>query len=231
MTTRSGFVVNQVRVRRPDDAITGLSQAQAKIDVVEGHAKIDFVESFQLFEHRFAHGHARSGHRGTVLLEHRAVKISGMPPRNVRKRVTRHAAEPEHDAAMLQRPVRVPETRPDRADFRSRRVADHLRQPAGIVDLSVVVQKNQDVAARFCRRAVVQPTVIKRSALSDDANVLLFYRAEESDRLRFDRAVIDDDYFEWAIFGPRSNALDATLQQLWAISRRDDNRDERRRFR
>src|SRR5256714_13867559 len=139
-----------------------------------------------------------------------------MPAWNMRKRVTGHAAEPEHDAAMLQRPVRIPETRADCADFSACRVADHFRQPAGIVDLSVVVQKNQDIAARFCRRAVVQPTVIERSALSDDANVLLLDRAEESDRLRFDRTIIDDDNFERSIVGLRSNALNATLQQARA---------------
>ena len=132
-------MMDQVCVRRPNDAITSLGKAQTEIDIVKGDAEIYFVEPAELLENRFAQNHARARHGRAILLEHSAIEVAGMPPWNVRKRMAGHAAEPEHDAAMLQRAVGIPEPRPHRTDLRGQSVANHFSEPAGLVDLGVVV--------------------------------------------------------------------------------------------
>ena len=232
MTARRRFVMNQIRVRRPDDAITALRQAQTKIDVVEGDAEIHFIESAQLFEHRFARRHARAGDGRTILLEHCTIEIARMPARNIRKRVPGHSPETNNHAAMLQGAVGIPEPRAHRADLRARGVTDHLGQPTGVIDLRVVVEKNEDVAARRRRSAIVQPAVVERAVLNNDANALVrLALAKKRARLFFDRAIIDHDDFERLVIGPRSNAFNAAFQQSHSIARRNDNRCERRRRR
>ena len=86
MAARRRFVMSQVRIRGPD-AVSPLGEAQAKIDVVESDAEIDLVESGQLLENRFAHGHARARCSRAILLEHRAIEVAWMPAWNMRKRV------------------------------------------------------------------------------------------------------------------------------------------------
>src|SRR2546421_8360617 len=72
MPSGGRFVMNQVRVRRPNDAIAAARQAQTEIDVVKTDAKIFFIKASELGEDRFSNSQARASNRRAILLEHGA---------------------------------------------------------------------------------------------------------------------------------------------------------------
>ena len=135
--------MDQIRVGRPNDFVAGGSQAQAEIDVTEIDAKIHLVESIELLENFRADGHAGSGHRRAVLLQKRAIVITGMPSWNARKSVTRQAAHPEHYAAVLKRSVGIPKPGSHRSHSRSGGMTYHFREPAAVFDLDIVVEEQE----------------------------------------------------------------------------------------
>src|SRR5688572_10748235 len=100
--------MDQVRVGRPNDPVSSLGKAQAKIDIVKSDAEVHFVESAELLENRFAQNHARPRYGRAILLEHRAIEVAGMPAGNVRESMAGHAPKPEHDTAVLERAIRIP---------------------------------------------------------------------------------------------------------------------------
>src|SRR5687768_1253611 len=205
--------MDQVRVRRPDDTVSALGEAQAEIDIVKSDAKIYFVEPAELLENRFAQDHACSGHGRAILLKHGTIEVAGMPPWNMRKGVAGYASQPENDSAMLQRPVGIPKPRAYRADLRLESVADHFGEPAGIVDLGIVVEKDEKVAPRFHRRAIVQAGIVERARVIENADRLSPLRSpEEGQRPFFFGTVIDHENFKRRVIGPRPDALHATLQ-------------------
>ena len=213
MAARSRFVVNQIRIRGPDDFVTTLRRAQAKVDVVESDAEVLLIEPIELVENGFAQNHARPGYGRTILLEEGAVEISGMAARNVRKRMTGHTAQAENHATVLESSVRIPKPRADRADSQSRRVTDHFREPAWIVDLGVVIQEHEDLALRLRRGAVVETAVVEGTGfIQDPRNFFPLDPAEKSKGLFFPRSVIGDDDFKGTIIGARADALHTTLQ-------------------
>ena len=71
-------------------------------------------------------------------------------------RVAGDAAEPDHDAAMLDAPVGIEQLRADAADVRPHRERDHFAEPVLVRHLDVVVDEAEDAAGRFARRRVVQ---------------------------------------------------------------------------
>src|ERR1044071_7079757 len=153
--------MNEVRVRGPHYPIAAFGQAQAKIDVVERNAQVFLIEPAQFFENSFADRHAGASHGRAILLEPGAIEISRMPARNMRERVPGHSAETKNNSAVLQGPVRIPEPRPDGADFFPGGMTDHFREPARIVDFGVVIQQDQDVSPRLSRCVIVEAAVVK----------------------------------------------------------------------
>src|SRR5476651_2698517 len=106
-------MMNQIRVGRPDDLQTTLSQPQTEIHVIKIDGQVCFIEAANIDKNFLAHEHARGGHHGIVLLEERTVEVPRMPARDAMVSVTGRAAEAEDDAAMLQRAVRIPKPRTD----------------------------------------------------------------------------------------------------------------------
>src|SRR5438067_7463553 len=90
MAARSGLMVNEICIRRPNIPQTSRAQAQAEIDVVETDRKIRFIESAGLFENFPAHEQARAGHGRAILLQPGAIEITRMPVRHPWKGMTRH---------------------------------------------------------------------------------------------------------------------------------------------
>src|ERR1044072_8542009 len=102
MATRRRFVMDKIRVRCPNHAVTPLRQAQAKVDVVESDTKIYLIESAHFLKDRLPQHQTSAGHRRAILLEHGAIEIARMPARNMRECVTSHASEAENNTAVLQ---------------------------------------------------------------------------------------------------------------------------------
>ena len=134
-------MVNQIRIWRPNDLQTAFAQTQAKLHVVEIDREIDFIEAAKIDKHFLAQDHARCRHAGIILLEKRAIKITGMSARNHVIDLTGYAAQPDNDATMLHSAGWIPKTRADRADFRSHRVASHFAQPTRFFCFDIVIEQ------------------------------------------------------------------------------------------
>src|SRR5688572_5900402 len=100
------FMVVQLRVRRIDDGIPALANAQTQIDVVEHHAQL-FVESSDLLEDPPRHQHACAGDRAAVPGQIRKSRNTEHLSRRPAERMRGHAGTVKHDAGMLDRPIGV----------------------------------------------------------------------------------------------------------------------------
>jgi len=154
MAARGRFVVDQVRIRRPNILKTSDPQSQAEIDVVKTDRQVRFIESACLFENLFPDQKARARHGRTVLLQIGAIEKTGMTARDAGKGVSRHAPEAQNDPTVLQRAVWIPQARPDGADSRAHGMAHHLAQPIGLVRIDIVVQKREHFPFRGSGAAI-----------------------------------------------------------------------------
>ena len=85
-------------------------------------------------------------------------------------RVAGDAAEPDHDAGVLDAPVGIEQLRADAAGLRAHRQRDHFGEPFAVRHLDVVVDEAEDRAGRLARRRIVQAREIERLGPRQDAD-------------------------------------------------------------
>ena len=153
MAAGSRFVMNQVRIRRPDILETGSLQPQTKVHVVETDREIFSSNPPASSKTLSPHEQARARYRGAILLQQCAIKITRMTVRHARKAHDRRLHPAQNHSAVLKRSIRIPKSRADRADFRAHHMAHHFAQPAGFVRFDIVVEKCEHLPSGGSRAA------------------------------------------------------------------------------
>src|SRR6266498_3429806 len=111
-------MVNQLCVRRPDDPVAGLTQPQAKIDVVESDREIYVIEAADLQVNIPSDYRASGGYCGQILCWMRASKVPWLVPHSD-VCVTSNSARAQNHSTMLDRAVRIPQPRANHSYFGS----------------------------------------------------------------------------------------------------------------
>ncbi len=212
---------------RPDDAqAERRPDAQAEIDVVEGDGEVLRVHP----AHRLVDGAAqrqagRGDGGGAPRRGEQALRPGIVAPRSGEQVVG--DADAEHRAAMLQPAAGVEQPGADRADLRPHGAGDHLRQPVGGDDVDVVVEQQQDLAARLGRGAVVQRGEVERAGRGQDAQARVAAQAVEQGvgRRRL-AAVVHHQHFERGVGGAVQQPVEAAFEQRGAVARRHDDGDQ-----
>ena len=104
----------------------------------------------------------------------------------------RNSADTEDNSGVLNRIVRVKQTRADRADFRPLHVLGHRGEPVAIDHFDIVVQKEQPGALRLFDREIVDRGKIEGTGRMQDA---VRRAREKCARFLRTAVVIDDDDF------------------------------------
>jgi hypothetical protein len=130
------------------------AKPQAVIDIAEANREMPLVESAGGFEDLAPRQHAGSGHRAyRPDLPVGAMRLPA--PRPAGEEVAGGAAEPEHDACMLNRVVRKPQRSSNRPDIGPDGKSHHFGEPRFTYDLDIIVQEAQHLAGGRRSGAVV----------------------------------------------------------------------------
>src|SRR5436309_13663658 len=132
--------MNQLGVWRPDDPVASLTQAQAKIDVVESDREIYFIEAADLQVSISSHDRASCGYCRQILRQVWTGKIAWLVPHSDVCMAGNSACAQNH-SAMLHRAVRIPEPCANNSYFRSQRVAHQFAQPVIVEDFHIVIEQ------------------------------------------------------------------------------------------
>ena len=118
-------------------------------------------------------------------------------PRPAREKVAGGAAEPEHDACMLNRVVRKPQRSSNRPDIGPDGKSHHFGKPCFTYDLDIIVQEAQHLAGGRRGGAVVDRRPIEGTLVAQNprqASLLDLLEIVLADRVG--RAVVDDEDFQ-----------------------------------
>ncbi len=217
----------QLRVRAPNDSVTGFNQAQTKIDVIECDREVGFVETAKLKVKLFAQDHASTRDGGKVLQEMGAREIPIFIA-NAGVGVIGRAADSKNYTAVLHDPIGIPKARTHRPDFGASRVTYHFGKPSATFHFEIVIEQRDEGSARTSDADVVQAAEIKRALDSVD----FCSRGLTQLRKIFERPwvtafVVENDDFEIWIIGVGADALNAFAQEFDMVARRNDDRDKR----
>ena len=83
-----------------------------------------------------------------------------------------------NDSRVLDPPVGKKEPRSNRSDALEPGPADHLAEPAGIDDLGVIVEEQQEVLLDHCSRAVVDRREVEDSVRTGDSKYAMWQHGE-----------------------------------------------------
>ena len=96
-----GFGVDQLRMRRKDNALAGLAQAQAIVDIVERHREAGFVHSADRKIVASSGRKAGRSHRAAFVRHKQLIEKAGIITESVGKGVSDRKVHAQHDAAVL----------------------------------------------------------------------------------------------------------------------------------
>ena len=222
-------MVCERRVGRVDEARAGAPGSQAERNVAVGDA-VTLVVATDALE-QVSTDHLAGAHHGKVVTVD--VGRPERPPGTLRKAVEDQPAHvhvhTDHHPRVLDQTIGVKELGPHDADARELGEADHLLEPAGIADLDVVVEEEEQLAARRPRPGVARRRVVevaleghdRREAIAAQLVVELVYS-------RIQAEGVDEDDLLARIARPPQHTVDALLDELGLVARRDDDRHERR---
>ncbi len=155
--------VHQVRERRPDAPQTEtLPHAQAEVDIVVPDRQPVLVHAAGFEIGLPLDDQAGAGDRGHGT--DNAPQAGQFATRLTLESMQRLASRRrEVDAAVLQPPVGIPESRTGNADAGAHHVRYELPQPSLAHCLDVIVEKAQDLATRTARGKIVEMSPVERA--------------------------------------------------------------------
>src|SRR5579863_40165 len=161
------FVMIEFRIRCPDITIPRFQNAQAEIDVVEGHLK-RFVQTSNLFKQFFSDHETGGSDGGEGLCESGSPKISWLIAREELVSMPRSSsAETQHNPPMLQRLIWIPQSRANRSHSGRERVTHHFREPIGRNHFDIVVDEPDQLPSRQFHRGIVKRREVKRAVVAN----------------------------------------------------------------
>ncbi len=141
-------------------------------------------------------------------------------------------AAAEHDAGVLDAAVGIEQLGARGAHLGARHEGDQLAEPPGLDHLGVVVEQEQDLAASLLRRPIVQRREVEGTGLGQHPHPgVLRQPLEQGERLGPLTTVVDDQEFDGSVIGPGEHAIGAARQEVGAVARGHDDRDEGLGFR
>ena len=144
--------------------------------------------------------------------------------------VAGNALDAEDGAAELHGSIRIEQLGPDHADVVLHCLADQELEPARIVDQGVVVEEDEDVAARCFCAEIVEPGIVEAVGVTNEADgAALRGMAQIAKGVLILRAVVDDNdlHLGARVAGPLLDAGKARLKQIELVLGRDDDADRR----
>ena len=152
------FQMDDQRPGKVDVAVAALERLDAEQDVVAGDRQ-GGVEAAELLEDLAPDRQARAGDGADLMGDVGKAAIAAVILRKTHMGMTGHALDAEDRSPELDRAIRIEQLGADHADVFLHRLTDQELQPARIVDQRVVVEEDEDVAAR-CFRA---PRLLSRA--------------------------------------------------------------------
>ena len=156
--------MRQLRIWRKEHMPSGRLQLHTVVDVIVRHRQ-RLLHSGDLLIDRLSGHHAGRSHGTVVLYGYEPPCIAISLPVCTDKKMARHTAQPEHDAGMLNRPVRIIELCSDRTDFVLLTKSQQLLDPAFASHFGIIVQQDQvlTVCLRHCK--IVDRRIVKAARI------------------------------------------------------------------
>src|SRR4051794_34878073 len=105
-------MMNEFGERRPHVVVSRGADAEAEVDIIECDSQV-FVETADLIEDASPHKQARRRHRADVLNGRQPFEVTGIVMLRETMGMTGEPVETEHNAPMLDTPIRIDELRAD----------------------------------------------------------------------------------------------------------------------
>src|SRR5687767_12507105 len=186
--------MRELSVRSPNNLVSSVDNAQAKVDVVERDLEIVLIEPTDRVEHLASNRKARSCYRRIVADHHRPIRVPAIFVRILSKCVAGRAADAKRDAGVLDASILEIQFRADSADLGTKCMRYELAKPAALVDDDVVIEQKNYFPARCRNACIVYRREVERCIERDDANASVVAKlVEQLARLRFYALVVDDD--------------------------------------
>ncbi len=140
--------------RSVNNQISRASQLETKIDVGKRALQI-FIESARLLKNFTPREHARARNRTAVARHLQLATRPGMFRRKTAKSRLRDSIDAKDNPGVLNRVIRIEQSRTYRADFWPLHMLGHVAEPIGFDHLHVVVQKEQPGTLGLLRQGPV----------------------------------------------------------------------------
>ncbi len=186
------LVMIELSLAAIDDAVTGIAELEAIVDIVIADGEDLLVEAAKLEKQSARRQHRGRRHRGAIPCPLGESEITGIVAGQAPKRGETFA-QAQHHAAMLHAAVGEQKPRADGADARQTCPSNHLTQPSRLDHRHVVIEKQNKLSIGLQGGLVVDVRIVERAGRIGNVQDLMRQRFEIGRGLRLVAHIVDDD--------------------------------------